>query len=254
MVPHSRRRRAEQLLTSAGITARWSTAPAAEEIRAQDRARLLDDPFLSVPPSDEDAALAYQLAERHGAEALAAAFIRLRRQSLPAPMEIAGARAGSEEPVMVPAERTPRDYAARGERPRERPAAIYETEGQPMVWFKTSVGRKNKADPKWLLPLICRLGDVTKRDVGAIRITEHETRFQITEAAAEGFMTSLRDAGENEIRIEQADGPPTETFRPRGDFARPRPPRGEGERPDYARKPRFKPEAGPRSLRSRAKG
>jgi ATP-dependent RNA helicase DeaD len=254
MVPHARRRRAEQLLASAGIAARWSTAPAAEDIRAQDRARLLDDPLLSVPPTDEDAALAYQMAERHGAEALAAAFIRLRRQSWPAPVEIAGARAGSEAPTILPAEPGVRDYGARSDRPRERPAAAYDTAGQAMVWFKTSLGRKNKADPKWLLPLICRLGDVTKRDVGAIRITEHETRFQITEAASEGFMTALRDAGENEIRIEQADGPPTETFRPRGDFARARPPRGEGERPDYARKPRFKPEAGPRSLRSRAKG
>jgi ATP-dependent RNA helicase DeaD len=259
MVPHSRRRRAEQLLASAGIAARWSTAPSAEDIRAQDRARLLDDPFLSVPPSDEDAALAYQMAERYGAEALAAAFIRLRRQSGPAPVESAGARAGIDEPSatpsFTPADRGPRDYAARSER-RDRPAAVYDTDGQTMVWFKTSVGRKNKADPKWLLPLICRLGDVTKRDVGAIRITDNETRFQITEAASEGFMTALRDATENEIRIEQADGPPTDTFRPRGDFARARPPRGEGDRPDYAaRKPRFKPEnAGPRSLRSRAKG
>ena len=258
MVPHSRRRRAEQLLSSAGITARWGTAPSAEDIRAQDRARLLDDPLLSVPPTDEDATLAYQMAERYGAEALAAAFIRLRRQSVPAPVEIAGARTGLDEPgtapAYVPAERAPRDYAARSDRAREKPA-FYETEGQPMVWFKTSVGRKNKADPKWLLPLICRLGDVTKRDVGAIRIADNETRFQITESAAEGFMTALRDAGENEIRIEQADGPPTETFRPRSDFARARPPRAEGDRPDYARKPRFKPEnAGPRSLRSRAKG
>ena len=259
MVPHSRRRRAARLRASAGIAARWSTAPSAEDIRAQDRARLLDDPFLSVPPSDEDAALAYQMAERYGAEALAAAFIRLRRQSVPAPVEIAGARAGIDEPSatpsFTPADRGPRDYAARSER-RDRPAAVYDTDGQTMVWFKTSVGRKNKADPKWLLPLICRLGDVTKRDVGAIRITDNETRFQITEAASEGFMTALRDATENEIRIEQADGPPTDTFRPRGDFARARPPRAEGDRPDYAaRKPRFKPEnAGPRSLRSRAKG
>jgi ATP-dependent RNA helicase DeaD len=259
MVPHSRRRRAEQLLASAGIAARWGTAPSAEEIRAQDRARLLDDPFLSVPPSDDDAALAYQMAERYGAEAMAAAFIRLRRQSLPAPLEIAGARPGLEEPgatpSFAPGERGARDYAARGDRPRDRPAAIYETEGQPMVWFRTSVGRKNKADPKWLLPLICRLGEVTKRDVGAIRIAEHETRFQITASASEGFMTALRDAGENEIRIEQADGPPAEGFRTRGDFARPRSPRGDGERPDYARKARFKPDnTGPRSLRSRAKG
>jgi ATP-dependent RNA helicase DeaD len=261
MVPHSRRRRAEQLLSSAGITARWSTAPSAEEIREQDRARLLDDPFLLVPPSDEDAALAYQMAERYGAEAMAAAFIRLRRQALPAPVEITGARPGMEEPGSAPSfspsgDRGPRDYASRsngGERMHEKPA-FYETEGQPMVWFRTSVGRKNKADPKWLLPLICRLGDVTKKDVGAIRITEHETRFQITQSASESFMTALRDAGENEIRIEQADGPPTETHRPRGDFSRPRAPRAEGERPDFARKPRFKAENGPRSLRSRSKG
>jgi ATP-dependent RNA helicase DeaD len=256
MVPHSRRRRAEQLLASAGIAARWSTAPSVEEIRAQDRARLLDDPFLTVSPSDEDAALGYQMAERYGAEALAAAFIRLRRQSLPTPIEIEGARPGIEEPrssqPFAAGERAPRAYTS-GERRREKPA-FYETEGQPMVWFRTSVGRKNKADPKWLLPLICRLGSVTKRDVGAIRIAEHETRFQITQAASEGFMTALRDAGENEIRIEQADGPPTETHRPRGDFSRPRAPRGEGDRPDFARKPRFKAENAPRSLRSRSKG
>jgi ATP-dependent RNA helicase DeaD len=123
-----------------------------------------------------------------------------------------------------------------------------------MVWFRTSVGRKNKADPKWLLPLICRLGDVTKKDVGAIRIAEHETRFQITQAASDRFVASLQEAGENEIRIERADGPPTETHRPRGDFSRPRSPRGEGERPEFVRKPRFKAENGPRSLRSRSNG
>jgi ATP-dependent RNA helicase DeaD len=263
MVPHSRRRRAEQLLASAGIAARWSTAPSAEEIRAQDHARLLDDPSLSRPPGDDDAALAYQMAERYGAEAMAAAFIRLRRQSLPAPVEIAGARPGIDEPGSAPsftpadrgpAERGPRDYAARsGERLREKPA-FYGTDGQPMVWFRTSVGRKNKADPKWLLPLICRLGEVTKKDVGAIRISEHETRFQITEAAAEKFVTALHEAGENEIRIERADGPPVEAHRPRGDFSRPRAPRAEGDRPDFVRKPRFKAENGPRSLRSRSKG
>jgi ATP-dependent RNA helicase DeaD len=197
------------------------------------------------------------MAERYGAEAMAAAFIRLRRQSLPAPVEIAGARPGADEPGSAPLaarDQAPRDYAARsGERLRDKPA-FYETEGQPMVWFRTSVGRKNKADPKWLLPLICRLGDVTKRDVGAIRIAENETRFQITEAASDKFTAALQEAGENEIRIERADGPPTELHRPRGDFSRPRAPRGDGERPDFARKPRFKAESGPRSLRSRSKG
>jgi ATP-dependent RNA helicase DeaD len=256
MVPHTRRRRAEQLLSSAGITATWSTAPSAEDIRAQDRARMLDDPFIVIPPSDEDGALAYQLAERYGAEAMAAAYVRLRRTALPAPVEIIGARSGNEPAsTFTPApDRGPRDYAAgRPERSNEPRPAFYEAEGVPMVWYKTSVGRKNKADPKWLLPLICRLGSVTKREVGAIRITDNETRFQITEAASEAFMTAIRDAGENEIRIEQADGPPTEAHKPR-EFSRARSARPEGgDRPDYARaKPRFKADNAPRSYRKRS--
>jgi ATP-dependent RNA helicase DeaD len=265
MVPHSRRRRAEQMLAAAGVSVRWSTAPSAQEILEQDRARLLNDAIISEPTSEEDAALAYQMAERYGAEAMAAAFIRVRRQTLPTPAEIDGARPGFEEPRQGFRERDQQrretsDRSEQGDRPRP---AFYENDGEPMVWFRTSVGRTKKADPKWLLPLICRLGGVTKKDVGAIRITDSETRFQITAAAAQEFVASLETAGENEIRIEQADGPPTqESTRPRGDFPRSnsRPPRRdgrEGDRPDFAaRKARFaKPEgAQGRSIRSRAKG
>jgi ATP-dependent RNA helicase DeaD len=52
--------------------------------------------------------------------------------------------------------------------------------------FSVSLGAKDKADPRWLLPLICRRGGVTRRDVGAIRIGPRETLFEIAgEAAAE---------------------------------------------------------------------
>lgn len=276
MVPFSRRRRAEMLLGAAGLSARWSTAPSAQEIREQDRERILNDALIREQTAEEDAALAYQMAERYGAEALAAAFIRLRRQSLPAPVEIEGARPGFEE--ARPAEprgykerdRERRERFDRGERSeRPRPVA-YENSGEPMTWFSASVGRSKKADPKWLLPLICRLGGVSKREVGAIRIQDHETRFQILAEAADSFITTVRESDDREVRIERADGPPAqESGRPRGDFARPsRSPRRDGDRPggdrfggdrpDFARKPRFakgKSEGGERrSFRSRAKG
>lgn len=273
MVAHSRRRRAEMLISSAGITARWSTAPSAAEIREQDQQRLLNDAIIAEPTSQEDAALAYQMAERYGAEAMAAAFIRVRRQSLPAPADIEGARPGFEEPRASsgPRDRAPREYAERRdrfERSNDRGPAtgadqaprpnFYENDGEPMVWFRTSVGRAKKADPKWLLPLICRLGGVSKREVGAIRITDHETRFQIAAAAVDSFVSSVGEAGDNEIRIERADGPPTqESPRPRGDFNRSsRPPRRDGDRPDFAarKKPSFVKSDGPRSFRNRAKG
>ena len=287
MVAHSRRRRAEMLLATAGLQARWSTAPSAAEIREQDQQRLLNDAIISEPTAEDDAALAYQMAERYGAEAMAAAFIRVRRQSLPAPADIEGARPGFEEPRAgfrerdQNRERAPRDYSERRERSGERfergpersgertpRPNFYENDGEPMVWFRTSVGRNKKADPKWLLPLICRLGAVTKKDVGAIRITDSETRFQISAAASEAFMTSVGESGDNEIRIEQADGPPTQDSArpPRGDFNRSsRPPRrdgersGGGDRPSYgAGKPRYGKSADggghKSSMRSRAKG
>ncbi len=53
---------------------------------------------------------------------------------------------------------------------------------EPMTngrWFTLSIGRNRRADPKWLLPLICKAGDVTKRDIGSIKIFDTETRFEI---------------------------------------------------------------------------
>ena len=61
------------------------------------------------------------------------------------------------------------------------------------VWFELSVGRKQKAEPRWLLPLICKAGGITKRDVGSIRISETESRFEIRRAARS--CSALRSRG-----------------------------------------------------------
>ncbi len=50
-------------------------------------------------------------------------------------------------------------------------------DGREMVWFTLSIGRERNADPRWLLPIICRAGNVTKSEIGAIRIQDNETRF-----------------------------------------------------------------------------
>jgi ATP-dependent RNA helicase DeaD len=67
-----------------------------------------------------------------------------------------------------------------------------------------NVGRANNADPRWLLPLICRIGHVTKKDVGAIRIGDNETRFAISVAMAPKFAGAVRRSGDEEVRIEPA--------------------------------------------------
>jgi ATP-dependent RNA helicase DeaD len=75
-----------------------------------------------------------------------------------------------------------------------------------MAWFSLNVGRAQKADPKWLLPLICRLGGVEKRDVGAIRILPHETRFEISQVLAEEFLASV--PADEATKVSRAGPPP----------------------------------------------
>jgi ATP-dependent RNA helicase DeaD len=48
--------------------------------------------------------------------------------------------------------------------------------GREVVWFPVDIGRKRNAGPRWLLPLLCRAGDVTKAEIGAIRIFDRDTR------------------------------------------------------------------------------
>jgi ATP-dependent RNA helicase DeaD len=77
-----------------------------------------------------------------------------------------------------------------------------------MVWFRMSVGRRNNADPRWLLPVICRLGHVTKKEIGSIKIFDNETKFQIAKSHAGKFAAAARKTNDEDIRIEPADFAP----------------------------------------------
>jgi ATP-dependent RNA helicase DeaD len=211
LVPHSKRRRAEMLLASANISAAWEDPPAGSEIRARDQARLLADPLLTEPPLEEDVALGRELLERGGPEAVAAALIRLYRAGLPAPEEIS-----APPPAFGLA-------PARAARP-------VRVEGGAMAWFRAPVGRKNNADPKWLIPLICRLGGVTKADIGAIRIFDRETKFEILAVKAEAFASAVAGAAGNEIKLEASTPPGDGPARDLG----PRPPKVKFARPERA--------------------
>jgi ATP-dependent RNA helicase DeaD len=78
---------------------------------------------------------------------------------------------------------------------------------QDSVWFRMDVGRRDNADPRWLLPMLCRRGHLTKNEIGAIRIAAVETTFEIPRDAARRFMqaverTATGQEGEGGVRIE----------------------------------------------------
>ena len=188
IVPYQRRRRIEALLRDARVQAEWIDLPTPAAIAEADRKRLLVTLSEPVELDDEDRTIgADLLAERDPLE-IAAMLVRAHRAKLPAAEELL--------------EGMPQ-RPARPEGPRPG--------FEDTVWFRINIGRRNNADPRWLLPLLCRRGHVTKQDVGAIRIAGDETRFEIPRALAGRFQSALkRTAGDEdgELRIEPADGPP----------------------------------------------
>jgi ATP-dependent RNA helicase DeaD len=193
LVPYPRRGRVEQLLVSANIEAVWSGPPSAEAIRASDQTRLLDDPMLNEPPAEEDLALARLLMEKKTPEEIAAALIRLHRSRLPEPEELFDPGPDRRE--------------AREARPPRARLGAEAAAADGATWYRLAIGRAANADPKWLIPLICRMGHVTKKDIGQIRIFDRETKFEILEEAGARFSAAIATAPKDKLRIEPAGAP-----------------------------------------------
>ena len=193
IVPFPRRRRVDAMLKGARIAAEWVDVPTPEVIRAADHERLLAQLLAPIEVDDEDRALAERLLAEKSPADIAAALVRAHRAAMPAPEELVAA--------------TPEARRAAQEE-RHRPGF------DDVVWFRMDVGRRQNADPRWILPLICRRGHITRGEIGAIRVGPGETWFQIPRAVAAKFAHAVQRSanadGEDEsgVRFEQAHGEP----------------------------------------------
>lgn len=196
IVPLNARRKAERLLGSANLNAEWGPAPSATDVNARDTERLLTDEALTKPEDQSEMELVTHLAERFTSRELAAAVMRF----------YFSARSAPEEVVAVTAD---------GPKPRAR------AEFERSFWMKLGVGHDKQAEPRWLLPMLCRVGNLTKTDIGAIRIYDTHTLVQLHDDCRERFMAALGSAMtlEQDIQVSPAEAP------------------AEGERP--APRPRF---------------
>ena len=186
--------RLARMLKEAGVAAAWVPVPGAEEIRARDDARLAAEVAAlagegaqPAPASDEELAAARRLIAGREPLLVAAALVRRDRARLPAPEELPLTAAAARE---APAAKGPR-------RPRPGPP-------RDAVWFRVSLGREKKADPRWLLPLLCRRGGVTRDEIGKIVVLPRETRFEVARDRAEAYARAARrtDPRAPDVRIE----------------------------------------------------
>ena len=195
IVPYNWRKRAERLLSSANIDATWAKPPSADEVIARDRERLLDDPVFSDPLSDDERNAAREILERFSPEQVAGAFIRQRLADQAAPEELLE----TSGPERAPKQRT--DF-------------------KDSVWFSLSVGREQRAEARWLLPMLCRAGHITKHDIGAIRIRDDETYVELAAGCADRFTATVGSGTiEKNITVTRLASPPEAASMemPRGD-------------------------------------
>ena len=201
LVPPMRRRRAEQILRDAKVQASWNGPPTIEQIHKLDQERMLTDPILTDQPNEEDFRMAKLLLAERTPEQLGAALIRAYRSRLPALEEVTDPGDGSAH------------HAPNRQEKNTRKSQRIELSGQS-VWFRLDIGRKKNADPKWLLPMLCRKGGVTRQDIGAIRIFDNETKVEIGEQVSRQFAINMRKPGGDNIRVQQLmSGPETEVGR-----------------------------------------
>ena len=214
VVPYPRRKRVESMLRSARIEAEWREAPTPEDIRRNDRERLIAALLAPVEADEEDREIAARLLAERSPEDIAAALVRAHRAAMPAPEELIPGNHEAQRAAQVE---------------RHRPGF------EDVVWFRMDVGRRQNADARWILPLLCRRGHITRNEVGAIRIGQGETHFQVPTSVARKFADAVkRTAGidgddESGITIEQSEAPPQQgaSHKPRGGPP-PKPHRGQG--------------------------
>ncbi|RYE91645.1 MAG: DEAD/DEAH box helicase, partial [Oxalobacteraceae bacterium] len=154
LVPYPRRRRVEGMLKGARIPAEWISAPSAADIRAADSERLMTRLLAPLEFDEDDREIAAKLLAERSPEDIAAALVHSQRALLPQPEELLGS-----------------DGAAAPRTPREG------FDGS--AWFRVNVGRRQNADARWILPLLCRRGHVGRGEIGAIRLAANETLFEV---------------------------------------------------------------------------
>ncbi|MEZ4392852.1 MAG: DEAD/DEAH box helicase [Polyangiales bacterium] len=215
LVPAERRRVAASLLRAVKVVAEWEPVPSAEAIASTDRDRLASAAReTTAEVTDEDRAIARALLEGGDATELVSGLVARLRRELPEPEDLPLTRA-------IPSfqsfeQRAPVEFAPR--RPGEDVGS---------AWYRVNLGRRDRAEARWLLPMLCRVGGVTSADIGAIRVLDSESLIEVLQGAAGAFAENMERSIRKEkgLRMERLRAAPDprefEGSRPRRPAPRP---------------------------------
>ena len=210
IVPPSAYRKAERILKSAKVNADWCKPPSADDVLAKDHERILHDEVWTAEINPLHANMIPTLLEKFGAERVAAAFLETYTKKLSAPEEVAEA----------------------GEIQERKPRSKAREEFGPSTWLRLSQGRQDGISPGQIVPMLCKAGDITKSDIGAIRIQGDHTFVELRQDSVDGFFQAVGAAAKVEnATVQRLDAVPD---------IPPAPERG------FDRAPRSAPRSGPK--------
>ncbi len=190
IVPPAARNKAQRLLGWAKLKAEWAEAPSADEVSAKDDERMLASSDWTAEVEASNRAAVDQLAESFTTQQLAAAYVRLYRERSSAPEELS-------DPSAPP-------------KPR--------AEFGPSVWFSLEGGHAAGAEPRRLLPMLCKMGNLSREDVGAIRVQKDASMIELRKSAVKGFLDAVgpKMILEEGAALTQLAAPPKLDRGPRG--------------------------------------
>ena len=185
LVPQNRNRTAERLFGQANIKPHWTLPPSREEILIEDKKRILENKIFEDPIEAEEQGFVDELVSKNSINQLAVAYYRLVSKDLSVPEDL----------------KNPSD---------KRDANSNKTTFVNSVWFELSVGRDDTAEPRWLVAMLCKAGNLSKRDIGSIKIQPKVTYVEISEQASNSLLEFVNDKKpiERHIMVKLLKEPP----------------------------------------------
>jgi ATP-dependent RNA helicase DeaD len=205
IVPVRAKRRTERLLQDSGVEATWANPPSASDIEIALNQRLLSSDLFAPPIQAAERDLTKALLGAFSPEQLAGAVVRLTRAKDSAPEVLQDVSAARDRPERG-AKSERRD---RGNDREQAPRVTRRADFADGHWIKLGVGRKNKADPKWLIPMLCKSGGFSRNEIGSIQISPGFTLVELKPQAADSLMKAAGDAQviDNSIWVDRAAAP-----------------------------------------------
>ena len=212
LAPYYQRGLVSRLLSQARITASWEEPPSAKRVQKAQTKQVRREIYKALESEEPPSAdlLDYSqrlLGDRDPALVVATLLQRFQPKPPTEPRDIGSSPRGRDayrDDRGGPPRRSYGDRPDRGPRPQGgRPQSSRPSAG--FTRFAINWGLRQGANPKRILAVVCRRGDVNGRQVGSINIDAHSSTFEVRDDVAEHFarQAQLPDPRDPKIRVKK---------------------------------------------------